>query len=99
MQDNIGISKFSKTGANILFAKNDELIKHGKVDEWYEKAFAEIVTELDIYGVSTIGLPWIEIDNFTDLSNARIMINFITDGFKRDKVNNLLHQKIHTNKS
>jgi choline kinase len=73
----IGISKFSENGAEILFDKIDELIKQGKVNEWYEKAFAEIVNDLSIYGVSTDGLPWIEIDDFTDLKNAQRVIDDI----------------------
>ncbi len=73
----IGISNFSKIGAKILFDKIDELVKQGKVNEWYEKAFAEIVNDIDIYGVSTDGLPWIEIDDFTDLKNAQMVIDSI----------------------
>ncbi|RKY63591.1 MAG: hypothetical protein DRQ02_12465 [Candidatus Latescibacterota bacterium] len=79
----IGISKFSKNGAKILFNKIDELIKQGKVNEWYEEAFAEIINDLSIYGVSTDGLPWIEIDDFTDLKNAQTVIGDINSGFRR----------------
>jgi len=73
----IGISKFSKSCAKVLFDKIDELIREGKTSEWYEKAFTEIVNDLDIYGVSTDGLPWIEIDDFTDLKNAQTVANRI----------------------
>jgi len=79
----IGISKFSESGATILFDKIDELIKQGKVNEWYEEAFAEIINDLSIYGVSTDGLPWIEIDDFTDLKNAQTVIDDINSGFRR----------------
>ena len=79
----IGISKFSERGATILFDKIDELIKQGKVNEWYEEAFAEIINGLSIYGVSTDGLPWIEIDDFTDLKNAQTVIADINSGFRR----------------
>ncbi len=82
----IGISKFSKSGARILFNKVDELIKQGKVNEWYEEAFAEIVNELSIYGISTEGLPWIEIDDFRDLKNAQTVIDDIKTGFRRPKI-------------
>jgi choline kinase len=78
----IGIAYFSKNSAKILFDKIDVLVKRGKVNEWYEKAFAEVVNDIDIYGVSTNGLPWIEIDDFTDLKNAQMVIDSINNEFR-----------------
>ncbi|MBP2144569.1 choline kinase [Methanofollis sp. W23] len=73
----IGLAKFSKNGADKLFKKVENIIEDGKVNEWYERAIKEICNEMDIYGISTDGLPWIEIDNHQDLQKAHDVLNQI----------------------
>jgi len=66
----IGLAKFSKKGAEVLFNKIQRILSEGRYNEWYEKGMEEACEEVSIYGISTDGLPWIEIDDHEDLAKA-----------------------------
>lgn len=66
----IGIAKFSQEGARELFDVLDDFVKHDDVDGWYEEAFEVMGRRRPIAGVSTKGLPWIEIDTLEDFERA-----------------------------
>ena len=69
--ENVGMIKFSRKGAKVLFSKIEELISSGIVNVWAPYAFKEIAKSHNLYVVSTHGLPWIEIDFLEDLKRAR----------------------------
>lgn len=73
----IGLAKFSKEGARVLFNKIQGLLAEGRYNEWYEKGIEAACKEISIYGISTSGLPWIEIDNHEDLTRAQDIIKEI----------------------
>ncbi len=69
--ENVGIVKFSPSGAKVLFEKVDELVGNGVVNAWAPLAFQEICAYHVLYAVSTGGLPWIEMDFVEDFEHAR----------------------------
>jgi choline kinase len=72
--ENIGIVKFSRLGATVLFDKIEELVTAGTVNAWLPLAFHNICTYHNLFAVSAAGLPWIEIDFPEDLEKARTEI-------------------------
>lgn len=66
----IGIAKFGADGARELFNVLEEFVLRDDLDCWYEQAFGVLASRLHIAGVSTDGLPWIEIDTPEDLEKA-----------------------------
>ena len=66
----IGLAKFGPEGAKELFAVLDDFVKRDDVDGWYEEAFEVLGRRRPIAGVSTKGLPWIEIDTPEDFKRA-----------------------------
>lgn len=66
----IGLAKFGPQGAQELFAVLDDFVKRDDVDGWYEEAFEVLGQRRPISGVSTKGLPWIEIDTPEDFEKA-----------------------------
>jgi len=72
--ENVGLVKFSATGAERLFATAGALVRSGVVKAWAPRAFQEMCATHALYAVSTAGLPWIEIDFPEDLEHARSRI-------------------------
>ena len=69
--ENVGVVKFSAAGRGVLFEKADGLVARGVVNAWAPRAFQELCSAYPLHGVSTQGLPWIEIDFPEDLERAR----------------------------
>ena len=69
----IGIAKFSDQRiTKKLLSKCSLLIDYGKTNVFYEEAFRLLsIEEPCIYGVSTKGLPWIEIDTPEDYERVK----------------------------
>ena len=68
--ENVGIVKFSASGARILVEYMDRLIAAGAVKDWAPRAFLEFARNHPLYALSTRGLPWIEIDFPEDYQRA-----------------------------
>ena len=68
--ENVGIVKFSATGARLLVEYMNKLIESGAVKDWAPRAFLEFARRHPLYAVSTRGLPWIEIDFPEDYRRA-----------------------------
>jgi choline kinase len=67
----IGIARFSSKGGTLLGDVLDYFISIGETALFYEAAFNRLAGFYDISIVRTRGLPWIEIDDFKDLEEAR----------------------------
>lgn len=68
--ENVGIVKFSATGAKVLVRYMDELIANGAKNDWAPRAFLEYARYHPLHALSTDGLPWIEIDFPEDYHRA-----------------------------
>jgi L-glutamine-phosphate cytidylyltransferase len=68
--ENVGIVKFSASGAKKLVAYMDQLIATGAVKDWAPRAFREFALNHPLHALSTAGLPWIEIDFPEDYQRA-----------------------------
>lgn len=68
--ENVGIVKFSASGAKVLVQYMDELIANGGTKEWAPRAFLEYARHHPLHALSTGGLPWIEIDFPQDYQRA-----------------------------
>ena len=68
--ENVGIVKFSATGAKVLAGYMDELIAAGAVKDWAPRAFLDFARHHQLHALSTRGLPWIEIDFPEDYQRA-----------------------------
>ena len=68
--ENVGIVKFSATGAKLLAGYMNELIAAGAVKDWAPRAFLEFARHHPLHALSTRGLPWIEIDFPEDYQRA-----------------------------
>ena len=60
--ENVGIAKFSATGAAVLVEELDAMIAGGVVREWLPAAFARFCRRRTLHAVDHRGFPWIEID-------------------------------------
>ena len=69
--ENVGIVKFSRTGAKHLMDAMDLLISQGLEREWAPRAFREFATRFPLHAVSTGDYPWIEIDFPEDYRKAK----------------------------
>lgn len=67
----IGLAKFSSEGSKMLFNEIEKFINRSELGVWYENAFQEMMRHYALRCVSTEGLPWIEIDDHSDLEKAR----------------------------
>ena len=69
----IGLAKFlDRRTVNNMLSKCKLLVDLGRTDVFYEEAFRLLsIEEPSIYGVSTNGLPWIEVDTPEDYEKAR----------------------------
>jgi L-glutamine-phosphate cytidylyltransferase len=68
--ENVGIVKFSASGAKALVGYMDELIASGGLKDWAPRAFREYALHHPLHALSTAGLPWIEIDFPEDYKRA-----------------------------
>jgi len=68
--ENVGIVKFSASGAGLLVGYMDALIGSGEVKHWAPRAFLEFARHHPLHALSTRGLPWIEIDFPEDYQRA-----------------------------
>ena len=68
--ENVGIVKFSETGAKLLVEYMNKLIAAGSVKDWAPRAFLEFARQHPLHALSTHGLPWIEIDFPEDYRRA-----------------------------
>jgi L-glutamine-phosphate cytidylyltransferase len=68
--ENVGIVKFSPSGARLLVDYMNNLIESGAVKDWAPRAFREFARRHPLHALSTRGLPWIEIDFPEDYQRA-----------------------------
>jgi choline kinase len=68
---NVGMAKFSETGAARLAVCLERLVATGHSNDWAPRAFREFASHWLLSAVTTDGLPWIEIDYPADLERAR----------------------------
>jgi choline kinase len=71
---NVGVAKFSGTGASRLAECLEQLVAAGHENDWVPVAFREFARHWPLTAVATDGLPWIEIDYVEDLTRARLEI-------------------------
>ncbi len=70
----IGLARFGVNSTPLISQALDTIVKQGCLNLFYENAMRMICSEVDIYGMSTERLPWIEIDTLEDIEEARISI-------------------------
>jgi len=69
--ENVGIVKFSPSGARLLVDYMNTLIASGAgKKDWAPRAFREFARRHPLHALSTRGLPWIEIDFPEDYQRA-----------------------------
>ena len=68
--ENVGIVKFSASGAKLLLDYMNTIIESGAVKDWAPRAFREFAQRHPLHALSTRGLPWIEIDFPEDYQRA-----------------------------
>jgi choline kinase len=71
---NVGVAKFSGTGALRLAGCLERLVAAGHENDWVPFAFREFARKWPLEAVGTEGLPWIEIDYVEDLARARLEV-------------------------
>jgi len=60
--ENVGIVKFSASGARQLVEDMDALVASGRLREWAPRAFLAFAQRFPLHAISTADYPWIEID-------------------------------------
>jgi L-glutamine-phosphate cytidylyltransferase len=60
--ENVGIARFSPSGALALVGHMNRIVAAGDVREWLPRAFAAFAAERPLHAVDNRGFPWIEID-------------------------------------
>ncbi len=70
----IGISRFRKEDAKILFNEIEKMLQSNGKHLWYENAFSEISDEVVFSPVFTDGLLWIEVDTELDYKKAQEIV-------------------------
>ncbi|HWP35809.1 MAG TPA: NTP transferase domain-containing protein, partial [Thermodesulfobacteriota bacterium] len=68
--ENVGLVKFSASGAAALFRAARALVAEGGAGAWAPAAYARLLRERPLGALATDGLPWIEIDYPEDLERA-----------------------------
>lgn len=68
--ENVGIVKFSASGARPLVQEMDALIARGQLRDWAPRAFREFATRFPLHAIGTEDYPWIEIDFPEDYRKA-----------------------------
>jgi choline kinase len=71
---NVGVAKFSGSGAPGLIDCLERLVAAGHENDWTPVAYREFARKWSLTAVATDGLPWIEIDYVEDLTRARLEI-------------------------
>jgi len=71
---NVGMVKFSESGAVQLIECLDRLVAEGHENDWAPGAYREFASRRPLTAVATDGLPWIEIDYLEDLTRASLEI-------------------------
>src|SRR5215213_7016496 len=69
--ENVGIVKFSASGAKRLIEEMDSLISRGHERDWAPRAFLQFATRFPLHAISTDDYPWIEIDFPEDYRKAK----------------------------
>ena len=69
--ENVGIVKFSASGARRLVEEMDTLISRGQLRDWAPRAFREFATRFPLHAISTADYPWIKIDFPEDYRRAK----------------------------
>jgi L-glutamine-phosphate cytidylyltransferase len=69
--ENLGMVKFSSTGAKRLIAEMDTLVSRGGERDWAPRAFREFALRHPLHAISTQNYPWIEIDFPEDYRKAQ----------------------------
>lgn len=67
----IGLAKFDADGARALRVSLRKLVGQNRIHDWYEAAFQDLFTTVEVYPCSTRGYPWTEVDTPEDLKQAR----------------------------
>lgn len=68
--ENVGIAKFSASGAERLVPIIEALVASGGKRDWAPRAFREFAQREALWAVGTRGLPWTEIDTPEDYAHA-----------------------------
>jgi len=68
--ENVGIVKFSASGALQLVEDMDALVASGRLREWAPRAFLAFAQRFPLHAISTADYPWIEIDFPEDYRRA-----------------------------
>jgi len=69
--ENVGMLKFSGRAVPRLLREADGLVQKGVTNTWAAAAFNKLAAHVAIECIDVRGLPWTEIDNQSDLQNAR----------------------------
>jgi len=69
--ENVGIVKFSASGARRLVEEMDGIISRGQLKDWAPRAFREFASRFPLHAISTGDYPWIEIDFPEDYRKAK----------------------------
>jgi pyruvate,water dikinase len=77
--DAIGIYKFKGRGVIELYNELERVINEKILDQLFTFAVRRLMDRIDVYPVSTKGLPWIEIDDHEDLKNAEEVVEKILE--------------------
>ena len=67
----IGIAKFSKRFNQLFINKLNDVVKEGKVNEFFEVALDRALKTYDVYAVDVSDLPCIEVDTYEDFNIAK----------------------------
>ena len=80
--ENVGIVKFSPTGAGALIRIMDAIVASGSLRDWAPRAFGEFARHDALHALGTRGLPWTEIDTPEDYERAaREVFPAVRDSF------------------
>ena len=83
--ENVGIVKFSASGARTLIALMDELMADGQHKAWAPRAFQAFASRRPLHAIGTRGYPWIEIDFPEDYRRA---VELVLPDIERDQQSN-----------
>ncbi len=70
----IGLSRFTQSDADVLFAKIEKMLKENNGHMWYENAYSRISDRVRFIPLFTDGLLWVEVDNESDYKKAREIV-------------------------
>lgn len=74
----IGMAKFSKRFNQLFINKLNDVVKEGKVNEFFEVALDRTLKTYDVYAVDVSDLPCIEVDTYEDFNTAKQFYSEIT---------------------